>query len=55
MDTELEGLLEAARLLDQKRKEVCNEPMAVYKVVLHAAKYVDHQLDTMMRIGREGE
>ena len=44
MDMELEGLLEALKILNATLVKLSRGPLPVYTIVLHALRYVDEQI-----------
>ena len=49
MQPETESLIEAATLLEEKRRKLASGPMAIFELVLHAEDYVNKLLREHLR------
>lgn len=46
---ELESLRQASNLLQQAKRRLVDEPMPIFGVVHHAQKYIDAQIENLLR------
>jgi hypothetical protein len=54
IDGGIEALIDAAKILEQAKCKLCNEPTPIYAFASHALDYINKQLDAALR-GEEGE